>query len=498
MLQMEQYDYIRTAYRVYGHSIRRIAKDTKHSRNTIKLILKNEFSSYKARSSQPFPALQEYLSIIDLWLTEDRQNPKKQRHTARRIFHRLVSEHQYLGSESAVRKYVRQAKAKLGFRESLAFLPLVPEAGHEAEVDWGVAQVILKEEKIQVHYFCMRAKYSGKRFFRFYENERQQAFFDAHIRAFEFFGGVFPTLIYDNLKTAIKEILTGKKRVEQEEFQKFRAYYSFEARFCNPGKGHEKGGVEGAIGFARRNYMVPFPKGDSLEELNEKLLKDSLTYGEHQKKGSEKNVNELFEEERSYLLALPEFPYENLRTFEGKVDKYATVLVEKNRYSVPCRYAGFKVVVLLYVERVEVFYRNKQLAKHKRTNGKEEWNLNPLHYLELMQQRPQGFKSSRVYKQWKEEWPEGMNQLLKRFCEYAGERKGIKEFIKVLNLFNEYKKSELLGAIEIANQGKISSSEGVKQLLNYMNEEEEKSVPLRDWPTFEPPDLEVYKRLEGE
>jgi len=499
MLKMDRYDYIRTAHRVYGKSIREIARETKHSRNTIKKLLKKEFTSYTPRSNQNYPVLQDYRSLIDLWISEDRQSPKKQRHTARRIFNRLVSEQDFKGSEATVRNYVRVSKANQGIASTQTFLPLLPDVGQEAEVDWGVAQCFIKEEKVKLHYFCMRSKYSGKSFVRFYENERQQAFFDGHIQAFQFFGGVFSKIIYDNLKTAVKEILEGKRRIEQEEFQKFRAYYSFEAKFCNPGKGHEKGGVEGMIGFVRRNYMTPPPAGNSLEEVNEKLLKDCFNYGSHQVRGKDRSVNELFEEEREHLIILPEFPHENLKTLEGKVDKYATVIVEKNRYSVPCRYTGFKVNVLLYVERVEVYYKNKKLASHKRGNGKQEWILNPLHYLELVQQRPQTFKSARPMKQWKEEWPKGMNSLLEQFCEYSGERKGIKEFIEVLRLFNEYEKSEVLAAIELANQEKTSSSEGVKQLLYYMNEKGgEESAPLKNWPTLPPPDLELYKRLEGE
>jgi len=133
-------------------------------------------------------------------------------------------------------------------------------------------------KEVRVKFFCMRSKYSGKHFFRCYPCERQQAFFDAHILGFEFFGGVFPVLIYDNLKTAVLKVLKGRGRTEQKEFRKLRAYYSFEARFCNPASGHEKYGVEGLVGFARRNYMVPVPEADSLAELNEQLLKRCFAY----------------------------------------------------------------------------------------------------------------------------------------------------------------------------------------------------------------------------
>lgn len=269
---MEQYELVRTGYRVYGKTISEPARLTGHSRNTIKKAIRGEPWGYKERAHQPFPVLVDHVETIDRWLESDKDNPAKQRHTARRIYHRLVEEHGFEGSESNVRRYVRLAKMRLGIARSGAFIPCDPEAGNEAEVDWGTAVAILSGEEVRLKFFCMRSKYSGKHFVRFYPCERQQGFFDGHARAFSFFGGVFPVLIYDNLTSAVQKVLRGRDRVEQEQFCKLKAYYSFEARFCNPDRGHEKGGVEGLVGFARRNYMVPVPEAANLDELNEKIL----------------------------------------------------------------------------------------------------------------------------------------------------------------------------------------------------------------------------------
>jgi len=152
----------------------------------------------------------------------------------------------------------------------------------------------------------MRSRFSGKPFVRAYQCEKQQAFFDGHLHAFAFFGGVFPTLVYDNLKSAVQKILSGRGRVEQESFQRFRAYYTFEARFCNAGCGNEKGGTEGLVGYARRNFLVPVPVVDSLAELNEKLLEECIRYGDHRIAGREDTVRVHFEKEKDHLLALPE------------------------------------------------------------------------------------------------------------------------------------------------------------------------------------------------
>lgn len=163
------------------------------------------------------------------------------------------------------------------------------------------------------------------------------------MRTFAFFGGVFPVLIYDNLTTAVRKVLRGKDRVEQEGFCKFKAYHSFEARFCNPDNGHEKGGVEGLVGLARRNYMVPVPEAESLEGLNEKVLRQCFAYGNHRMGGRDRKVNELYEDEKEYLLAIPEQAFSNVKIIDGRADKYATLIVDKNRYSVPSRYADFRV-----------------------------------------------------------------------------------------------------------------------------------------------------------
>ena len=494
---MDQYEMIRTAHRVYDANISEMSRITGHSRNTVKKAIRGEPWGYKERNHQPFPVLEKYIPIIDGWLLADKDQPKKQRHTARRIYNRLVEEHGYEGSEPTVRRYVRFAKLALGLDTPCAFIPCDPEAGHEAEVDWGTASAILGGDEVRLKFFCMRSKYSGKHFVRFYICERQQAFFDAHIHAFSFFGGIFPVLIYDNLSTAVEKVLRGRDRIEQESFIKFRAYYSFEARFCNPDSGHEKGGVEGMVGFARRNYMVPVPEAANLEELNEKVLRQCVSYGNHKMAGRDRTVNELYEEEKGHLLSLPEAVFSNVKTSAGRADKYATVIVDKNRYSVPSRYAGFRVKALHYADRVEIFIGAKRVAAHERSYGNNKWILAPDHYLELIQQRPMAFNSARPIRQWRKSWPQALNKLLERFCRAQGETKGIKDFIAVLMFYRDYAAGEIEAAVELAIENNISSSDGVRHLLVYTGGADTAIAPLASWPSLPPPDIAVYGQLGG-
>ena len=497
VLKVDQYELIRTGHRIYGQNISELSKLTGHSRNTIKKALRGELRGYKERNNQNYPVLDQYRGIIDDWLKSDRDNPKKQRHTAHRIYNRLVEEHGYSGSESNIRRYVRMSRMVLGGGTSRAFIPCDPEAGYEAEVDWGHATAVIAGKQVLLSFFCMRSKYSGKHFIRFYPCERQQAFFDAHIHGFAFFGGIFPVLIYDNLTTAVSKVLRGRNRIEQEAFSKFKAYYNFKAVFCNSGSGNEKGGVEGLVGFSRRNYMVPVPEADSLEELNEKILQQCISYGNHQMAGRDRKVNQLYDQEKSHLLIPVEVQFSNVQTLNGKADKYATVIVDKNRYSVPCSYVGFKVKVLLQVDRVEIFTGGRKIATHDRLYGNNKWGLDPDHYLDLLQQRPMAFNSARPIRQWRQSWPQSLHLLLERFCLAQGETKGIKDFITVLMFYRDYPVCEVNAAVELAIESSISCSDGVRHILIYTGDTVQTIAPLSTWPSLPAPDIAAYGQLGG-
>lgn len=494
---MDQYELIRTAHRKYGKNISELSRMTGHSRNTIKKAIRGEAWGYKERTQQPFPVLAPYLSTIDKWLESDKKQEKKQRHTARRIYNRLISECGFKGGESTVRRYVRFSKIKLGLDSPGAFVPCDPGLGQEGEVDWGTAHGIINGKKIKLKFFCMRSKYSGKHFVRMYPCERQQAFFDGHVYAFSFFGGVFPVLIYDNLTTAVRKVLQGKKRLEQESYKKFRAYYSFESRFCTPGQGHEKGGVEGMVGFVRRNYMVPIPEAESLEELNEKLLDSCRQYGSHTISGREQSVDVLFSQEKQSLISLPQTPFCNIQVHAGKADKYSTVIVDKNRYSVPSRYAGYPVKVQAMVDRVDIYFGGKKIASHFRLFNNNKWSLHPDHYLELIQQRPQSFDFARPILQWKKQWPECLHNLLERFRNSLGQTGGTKDFLNVLMLYRDYDTDEVESAVALALEQGVSNSGGIRHILIYLNSPACIIPAVTGWEGSSVPDLSRYDQLGG-
>ena len=365
-------------------------------------------------------------------------------------------------------------------------------------MDWGSATVMLDGAAVRVKSFCIRSKSSGKPFVRLYPCERQQAFLDGLARGFEFFGCVFPVVVFDNLTTAVEKVLKGKGRVEREAFSRFKAYASFEARFCNAGKGNEKGGVEGLVGFSRRNFLVPLPEGKNLEEINERLLEECVHYGRtHRIHGRERIVDECHESEKGRLLKLPEVPFPNERTQALKADKYATVIFDKNRYSVPTRYAGSTLRVVAKVEAVEVYDRQERIARHVREYGNNKWQLDPDHYLELLKSRPGAFRDARPIRQWRKSWPKAMEDLLEKFREAHGESRGIKEFIEVLLLFRTDTAEEVEWAVEEALAAGLSEGAGVRHLLLRGRGVDETPLPLdrQGWVPLPPADVSVYGAL---
>ena len=497
MLTVDQYEYIRIAHRVYGKRIREIARETGHSKNTVKKVINNEYTGYSPRQNQPYPSLGPYLGTIDKWLKNDKDIPKKQRHTGTRIYNRLKNEKGYQGSISTVLRYIRIARQRIGIGSRQVFIPLDPPVGQEAEVDWGQCTAILNGQKIKLKFFCMRSKFSGKHFVRCYPCERQQALFDAHIQAFSYFGGIFPVLIYDNLATAVQKVFVGKDRILQKEFIKFKAYYNFTPRFCTPGEGHEKGGVEGLIGYARRNYMVPVPQAKTLEDLNRMLLQECQAYGDHRISGKESSVNKMYEQEKHHLLDLPDIEFSNIQTANGKSDKYSTVIIDKNRYSVPTEYAYLKIRAVLKVNRVDFYYGNKMIAEHDRLYNVNQWSLNSSHYLELIGQRPRAFASARPIKQWRESWPDCYEELLARFCTSKGETKGIKDFIQVLLLHKKHNSQDIQTAIKKALQANVSCSNAVFQILKNLLEKPISFSSLPNWEILPTPDVSIYSQIGG-
>jgi transposase len=360
------------------------------------------------------PTIGPVAGFIDEILEADRQAPRKQRHTAHRIWVRIARERSgYRIAESTVRRYVRQRKRTLGLRVAPeAFVPQQYAWGDEAQVDWYEADVDLDGERVTVQVFAMRSMASGAAFHRAYVRATQQAFLEAHELGFQHLGGTFRRLRYDNLGSAVKRILRGFRRVETARFIAFRSHWQFEASFCTPGEGHEKGGVEGEVGMFRRNHFVPVPAARDLEDLNAKLLAGCREDEARVINGREQTVGEALVIERQHLLPMAREGFDLVEVSFGQVNGLGCVKVRTNAYSAPLL-PGTTAQIKLSAATVEVWHEGRCVARHPRSYGRHQQVLDLEHYLDVLEHKPGAFAGSKPLEQWRRagRWPTSFDQL---------------------------------------------------------------------------------------
>lgn len=401
MSRVEQFEQIRRDHAREELSIRELAKRHGVHRRAVRQALESAIPPPKSRpETRPAPKLGPYRAIIDGWLEADRAAPRTQRHTARRIWQRLVEEHGAAVSERQVCRYVHDKRRQLGDVGDV-FVPLIAEAGIEAEVDWGQAEVVLRGEPACVHLFAMRACFSGAAFVMAFESESQQAFLEGHVRALEWHDGVFDLIRYDNLKSAVARVLKGRRRVESDRFVALRSHYRFESSFCLPGQqgAHEKGGVEGEIGRFRRRHLVPVPEVGSIEELNELLEEACWQDLDRTITGQSETVGQRRDRERLLLGTLPREPFPTWEEATPRVDSKALATVRTNRYSVPARLAGRTIRAKIGACEISFWHDGKVVAVHERLHGKHQISAQLDHYLDLLARKPGALARSLALRQ---------------------------------------------------------------------------------------------------
>ena len=362
-----------------GRSIREISRMTGWSRQTVRKHLEApaEPPTYHAASPRRSPVMDPYLDVVTRWLEDDESAPRKQRHTARRVYDRLVDEYGFTGAQVTV----RQAVAKLRGKRIEAYVPLEAPWGRIAQADFGGAVVTIGRERTEVSLFCMRAKASKVPFVIALPSEKLECFLEGHVAAFEFFGGVFSEVWYDNPKTAVTKILSGPHRVEHEALSALRAHYLFDSRFCGPACGNEKGSVENLVGYVRRNALVPHTRSfSSLDALNAHLR----GWCERERV----RHSEAWGIDAAALFTLPTRPFRACTSRPVVVNKTSMVTVDRSRYSVPVTYVGRTLRAERFVDRVEVFDGLTCVAVHERSGSKGATVLDLAHYLDAFERKP--------------------------------------------------------------------------------------------------------------
>ena len=315
---------------------------------------------------------------------DDREGVKKQKHTAQRIYDRLIEETDFKGGASSVRRAVHEIRLE---RESQqVYVPLRFFPGDSAQIDWGETKVYMGGSRVTVNLFCSRLCHSCAPFVYAYRRQNLESFLDALIRTFKYYGGVPKRIIFDNAKVAVKSGF-GAHAAAQDDYAQLAAHYGFKPVFCNPASGNEKGLVENLVGYIRRNVCVPLPRVENLDELNAKLLEKCLKYQGHKVEGKPDKVGEMLKEDRDALQKMPKYVPDISKKAFPSVTRYSVVMFDKNRYSVPCKYRGKATTVKGFPNHIEVWADSKMIARHDRLFGNKEESLDLRHYLPILSQK---------------------------------------------------------------------------------------------------------------
>jgi transposase len=466
--KVELFEELRRGYAA-GETILGLAEKHGVHRRTVRQAISNALPPDRKINERVKPKLELLRPHIDGILESDRQAPRKQRHTAHRIWARMRAEHPENGvSESHLRRYVRLRKRELGLLGSKVFVPQSYHWGQEAQADWYEATVNLGGEAQKLHFFAMRSMASGDAFHRAYTHATQQALLEAHEQAFAYFGGVFRTIRYDNMASLVKKILRGYQRIETERMIAFRSHWGFQSEYCNPASGNEKGGVEGELGWFRRNFLVPVPEAADLQAFNEQLRGLCASNRSRTISGKSLTVAEAIEQERAALLPLAEegFPLSEV-FYPVVVDGRGRVRVKTNWYSAPVP-PGFRVTALVGPIQVEILHDNQRVAQHPRCYGRGKEVLNLEHYLDVLEQKPGAMAGSTPLEQWRKagRWPDCLDRIWQQLERRHGKAKGTREMIGLVREGSTTGWPLLIAAVEEALRLGVSDGAAVLHILN--------------------------------
>ncbi len=454
-----------------------------------KALRSEEPPEHRKKVEREKPVIGPFIPIIYEILEADKKVHKKQRHTGKRIFERLRDEHDYEGGITAVRDEIRRYKQQA----AEVFMPLAHPPG-EAQFDFGEAKAIYRGREIKVMFCVMSLPYSDAFFCQAFPSECTETFQAGHVRAFEFFGGVPNRISYDNSKIAVARIVGKRDRKPTHEFLRLQSHYLYDSHFCLVRRPNEKGHTENLVKFARRNFMVPVPKFDDFEEFNRKLADDCRKDLERKLRGRSDTKAELLEEDRQAMLPIPDNRFEARRVDTGQSNSLSLVRFDRNDYSVPTKYAHRKDLTIVgSLDRVRIVADSHVVAEHVRDWELENVHYEPIHYLALLERKPNSLDFSKPFEQWK--LPYGF-AILRRRLESESGSEGRREFIRILRLLEKHSPKELGKAIERALDINALTVDVIRILLQEGRESPAKIFQLDDRPHLQDhfiPEPHIFK-----
>ena len=428
------------------------------SRDSVKKML--SFSAppgYRRTAPIKRPKLDGFTEIIDQWLRDDVGRPRKQRHTAKRIFERLRDEHGFEGGYTIVKDYVREH----GRRSREMFVPLHHPPGH-AQADFGEALVEIGGVEQKAHFFALDLPHSDACYVRAYPAAMAEAWMDGHVHAFAFFGRLPQSILYDNDRCLVARILPDGSRKRARLFSGFLSHYVIHDRYGRPGKGNDKGGVEGLVGYARRNFMVPLPSFPSWAAFNAWLEEQCRKRQADILRGHTETIGQRLQRDLEAMTELPPAPFDACDQATGRVSSLSLVRYKTNDYSVPVAYGHREVWIRGYVDQVVIGCAGDVIARHLRCYDREDMVFDPVHYLPLLEKKIGALDQAAPLANW--DLPESF-QTLRRLMEARMLKAGRREYVQVLRLLESFDLEDLHVAVKTALRMGAIGFDAVKHLV---------------------------------
>ena len=403
------------------------------------------------------PKLDGFTGFIDQWLQDDLSRNRKQRHTAKRVFERLRDEHGFRGGYSTVKNYVREH----GRRSREMFVPQAHSPGH-AQADFGEAMVVIGGVEQKAYFFALDLPYSDACFVRAYPAAVSEAWVDGHVHAFAFFGRVPQSVLYDNDRCLVAKILPDGSRKRTKLFSGFLSHYFIHDRYGRPGKGNDKGAVEGLVGYARRNFMVPIPHFATWEAFNLWLEEQCRKRQSDVLRGHGDSIGQRLARDLDAMMDLPASPFDACDQSSGQVNSQSLVRYKTNDYSVPVAYGHRDVWVRGYVDQVVIGCGGDVIARHPRCWDREDMVFDPVHYLPLLEQKIGALDQAAPLAEW--DLPEEF-ATLRRLMEARMIKAGRREYVQVLRLLETFEMGDLQVAVKNALRMGAIGFDAVKHLV---------------------------------
>ena len=403
MLVLETVVRIRREY-AGGKAIKAIARDLHVSRKVIRKAIRAPEGAFDyQRKVQPLPRIGPFQDRLNTLLEENEVRGRRERLRMTRI-HDLLEREGFEGSYDAVRRYAARWKAdrrKDAGDGVTAFIPLMFKPGEAYQFDWSHEDVEIAGKPMRVKVAHMRLCASRAVYVRAYPRESQEMLFDAHARGFVFFGGVPSRGIYDNMKTAVTSVFTGKERVFNRRFLIMTDHYMIEPTACSPAAGWEKGQVENQVQTIRGRFFQPRLRFASLDELNGWLEAECRRWAERQAhpEQGELTVAQALEIERSALQPMLG-PFDGFNESEHAVTGTCLISFDRNRYSVLSTVARRTVQVRAYADRIVVRCGEEVVAEHPRYFGRNRTIYDPWHYLPVLARKPGALRNGAPFQDW--------------------------------------------------------------------------------------------------